>query len=354
MNIIGEFESKLKIIGWEKVYSARELMKIFWYYKWERFLWAISRAKSEIKDEEKINKNFFYVIDKKTWWRPKEDVLLTLWACFLVLKKCDNRKENVKILISYLEEVLEEKRNKINQKKYSWEKVFLFLFSWFIIFSLWFYFKNYLSFLYIEKEKEILLTEDIEIQKQQEKQKNILEEYEEKIQEVKLLQENTFKENLDIYIKSWGEEIFEFSPDFNYRNSFTKGIVWEDIIFAFLELWNHKLFRDSCSLLSKKNCLSSSKSALKEFSNFWEKTKTWYEVLDIYKVESANDKNRYCVKYKYKLKYDTSDEYIIETFNYKTNLLNWFEEITGRFCEKIEKWKRVLKCPFQLENYYCN
>lgn len=358
MDIILEFESKMKNVWWEKVYSARELMKIFWYDKWERFLWAINRAKEELKDEEKKNKNFFYIVDKKTWWRPKEDFLLTLWACYLVLKNCDKRKENVKILLAYLDDILQEKKSKIKTNKLSYEKI-VWVFIWiFIIFSLGFYFKNYVSFLSFSPQEKFNFYDELEVKKQIELQEKNLKKYDEVIEE-KIVQEEqkqTFLDLLNVYIWKWSEDIFEINRDLNFRNNFTKNLTWTNLIESFFVLWNNWFYRDSCSLLSKKDCLSSSKSNLKIFSNYWEKTENGYEILDLYRVlwDFPENKNVYCVKYKYKLRYDTSWKDITETFNFTTNEINWFEEITSRFCEKIEKWWKNLKCPFKLDNYYCN
>lgn len=367
MDIILEFESKLKIVWWEKVYSARELMKIFWYDKWERFLWAINRAKNELIDDKKRDENFLVVVDKETGWRPKEDVLLTLWACYLVLKKCDSRKENVKILLAYLDEILQEKKQKNKTNKLSYEKILALLLWVFVIFSLWYYFKNYISFLNFSKEDKFDFYNELEVKNQIKIQEEKIKSMEEKINfdanvdlenteiSVKSKEEN-FLDKINVYIWKWAQDIFQINQDINFRNNFTKSLTWVNLIESFFVLWNNWFYRDSCSLLSKKDCLSSTKWDLKIFSNYWEKTKTGYEILDLYQVywDFNQDKNVYCVKYKYKLRYDTSWKDIIETFNFTTNNINWFEEITSRFCEKIEKWWKNLKCPFKLDNYYCN
>lgn len=364
MDIILEFESKLKIVGWEKVYSARELMKIFWYDKWERFLWAINRAKTELTDDKKIEENFLIVIDKETWWRPKEDVLLTLGACYLVLKKCDNRKENVKILLAYLDDLLKEKKQKNKVNNFNYEKI-VWVFIWiFIIFSVWFYFKNYVSFLWFSPQEKFNFYNELEVKNQLKLQEEKIKSMEEKIifDEIEDItqtinyKEDSFLDKINVYIWKGWNDIFEVNKNINYRNDFTKSLTWVNLIESFFVLWNNWFFRDSCSLLSKKDCLSSSKSNLKIFSNYWEKTKAGYEILDLYPVfwDFSQDKNIYCVKYKYKLRYDTSWKDIIETFNFTTKNINGFEEINSRFCEKIEKWWKNLKCPFKLENYYCN
>lgn len=370
MNIISEFESKLKNVWWEKVYSAREIMKVFWYDKWERFYWAISRAKDDLNNQSKINQNFFFVTNKETWWRPKEDVLLTLWWCYLVLKKCDERKENVKLLIAYIDGIIRENKPKKNKiKKVSFDKIFLFLVIIISISTVWYYVKSYISFTNSQNKniyEDIMVANNTNnenqtniqtweiIEEQQKNEEVNLEEpkTEENINEEKII---GFQDLFNNYIKSWWEKVFDIWKNVNYRNNFTKTITWENLVYSYFTLWNNGFFRDSCSLLSKKDCLSASKSDLSSFANFWDKTKYGYEILDLYKVNwNFDNKNVYCVKYKYKLRYDTSDNFITETFNYTTDIIDWVEEINWRFCEKIEKgWKKV-KCPFELDNYYCN
>ena len=137
---------------------------------------------------------------------------------------------------------------------------------------------------------------------------------------------------------------------------FSLYLTWTDLIDAYFEFWNKWIYRESCSLLSKKWCLSSSKSDLSDFSNFWKKTKSWYEVIDVYDTWKKNDKNNevFCLKYRYKLKDDTSDGYITEVFNYSVWEVNWVKQIEQRYCEKIDKNWKNRPCPFELKNYYCN
>lgn len=376
MDIIWEFESKLKIIGWEKVYSARELMKIFGYNKWERFLWAINRAKEDLMDEKKIEENFLIVIDKETWGRPKEDVLLTLWACYLVLKKCDERKENVKILLNYLDDILQEKKQKKVTFSFQYEIWFWFLVSCFIVLSVLFYLKNYTTFLYpdINNIGKDMLTKK-EFIHQIEKQEEVFQEFDnmlflpEENQEVSEkssqiwyedIFESEFREYLDTMSFFWNlkqqdeKKYINFHSDFNQRTLFTQKLSWEDLIKSYFLFWNQKAYKDSCSLLSKKFCLSGAKWSFADFWNYWEKTKDGYFIQEVKEVVGEKEKNIYCVSYSYKLKNDTSNEYITETFNFTTQKNGEYEQIVGRFCEKIEKAGKNIKCPFELNNYYCN
>ncbi|MGE4444435.1 MAG: hypothetical protein AB7E37_05590 [Candidatus Altimarinota bacterium] len=374
MDIIQQFESKLKIVGGEKVYSAREIMKILGYDKWERFLGAIQRAMLEINDETKKEENFFFTTDKSTGGRPREDVLLTLGACYFVLQKCDDRKENVRIIKEYLDEILSEKKSQ-QQTIYSFpkinmEKIFVICSILFLVFSVGFYLNNYTSFLNIKSNGSILdyKVTKREISEQKQKQEIVLKDYDNKIfapkiegKEVTLTAQ--VENNLFSYIegipqsgilKSYDlSEYKKFLDGFNLRTDFMKPFFGTGLIEAYFELGNQKAYRDSCSLLSTKMCLSGSKTNLIDFSNFWEKTLAGYTIKQIKEVENTPDKNIYCVEYRYKLKNDLSNEYITETFNFTTQKKGGYEQIAGRFCEKIEKGGRELKCPFELNTYYC-
>lgn len=367
MDIISEFESQLQNIWWEKVYSARGIMHIFWYDKWERFYGAINRAKNDLGDIEKINKNFFFIIEKNTWGRPKWDVLLTLWACYLVLKKCDNRKENIITLSHYLKSILDDEKIKEKQSiNFNWEKVFIYLCVLFLWVSCILYLKFYFEFddkyvknQYIYDLNKINTTELIQEKKKEQK---VMNEYDKKISDIKL---NQIKNNeveskwniLDFwfseYIKKWWAVIKPFHSYFNNRSEFSQKLVGEELIKSYFEFWNVKMYRESCSLLSKKNCLSSTKSQLKSFAQFWEKTKKWYENIQIQKRDSYLNTNIYCVSYSYKLRYDLNDTFITETFQYRTESKDWYEQIIQRLCEQIKKWEKNIKCPFVLNTYYC-
>lgn len=374
MDIIQEFESKIKIIGWEKVYSAREVMKIFWYDKWERFLWAIHRAMSEIIEQKKRDENFVFITDRATWGRPKEDVLLTLWACYFVLQKCDDRKENVIILKEYLNEILSQK--KYNQKNNTFfkninmEKIFVIFSVVFLIFSVMFYVKNYTDFLYVKNSSNILqyTVTHKELSEQKNKQEIVLKEYDQKIfspdssvvsPQIILTPQNILKDYITQIPFQWVSKSFElweyqkFIDGFNLRTTMMQTFSWVSLVEAYFELWNNKAYRDSCSLLSTKMCLSWSKTNLIDFSNFWEKTLAWYNVKEVKLVQESDEKNIYCVQYRYKLKNDVSNESITETFNFTTQKKWWYEQIVWRFCEKIDKWWRQIKCPFELQTYYC-
>lgn len=386
MSIIEDFESKIEIVDWKEFYRARNIMNIFWYLKWERFDWAIKRTISKIWDEKLVKENFFPVKDSKTWWRPKEDYLLTRWACFYLIKNCDSRKDEINVLKNYLEWL--QKSQKIKKEIESTEKNQFFLphikFIFVIIIILTFIFAwvnyfndvvsnekidsklnslpKYISEETVKENEEKLLknitNEEIKSNKEVFKGKRseesiILSNTWIKAENLGLPQETTisednFSELISYYIKNWWNNNYISLWNTNSRNSFTKNLSWVNLVRSYFELWNNSFFVDSCSLLSRKYCNSWSKD-LSSFSNFFERTNSWYQILDLYK----NEWWWYCVKIQYSLKTDKNSSNIIETYNYKTENFNWAEYINWRFCEKIEKnWKNI-KCPFELSTYNC-
>ena len=358
MEIISIFESALEEYNWEKVFRARKMMQSFWYNKWERFEWAIVRAMESL-DEEKRKNNFFPVEKTNTWWRPSRDFLITRWGCYILLKFCDGRKSEVQELKKYLEKLylnskIQTQKVWVSQdslEKYFRKEVWI-VFGIFIVFlfSLFYFAQTFWFFQAQENDffvpKDLFPKEEI-IQIQQQ-----YEDLDVQIREPENIQPdiNIFEQDLQNYIVSgWWD--FSVSSDSNPRSQFTQNLQWTQMIESYFRLGNAGLYRESCSLLDRKSCNALSLSQnLGWFVNFWEKTQFWNEVIQIKKVQEG----KYCVTYKYKLKNDTSADFIQETFQYHTTLSWEKEEITGRFCEKITKWSRKLSCPFVLREYICD
>lgn len=364
MDIISQFEFKAENIWWINYYRARNIMKIFWYDKWERFEWAINRTTSKIKDEKVMNDNFFPV-EIKTKWRPWRDYLLTKWACYLLVQNCDDRKQEVQILKKYLWDVyLNQKIKKDlfleyeNKRSYKFLKniVPLFLLIIILVLTFSFYFDFFKENTNSNNQNDII--NYVKNKANEIKDNNFLNEKEAPenaftwniiSDEEIFIPEVSFQQELNEYINSWWNNNYKDIENLNSRNDFTLSLTWENLVKSYFVLWNNDFFRDSCSLLSQKYCNSWSKN-LSSFNSVWEKTKSWYEVLNV----EEKEKWIYCVKIKYKLKDDLSDNYIEETYNYQTSTYNWIEYISWRFCEKIKKWEKNIPCPFKLNNYYCN
>ncbi len=358
MDIISIFESALEENHWEKLFRARIMMKAFWYNKWERFEWAIQRAMDSLADEKK-NENFFPEEKKTTGWRPSRDYLITRGWCYILLKFCDGRKSEVQELKKYLEQlylnskIATQKVTDIRSKK---NKFFtgevMFLVGILIVFFGTLLYVSKIFHFFDTPENQFFVPKEFlpkqEIQVLEEKYISLdAQTHPTPEQQETMISQN----HLQNYIDAWGGKfMWNISSSINPRTDFTQKLDDTDLIEAYFTLWNAWLYHESCSLLQKKSCNAFSKS-VSGFANFWEKTTSWHEIIELKKV----DEWKYCVKYQYHLKNDKSENFIIETFQYHTQKTSaWWEEITGRFCEKIEKWGRNIVCPFRLNEYVCN
>lgn len=357
MEIISIFESALEENNWEKLFRARSMMLAFWYNKWERFEWAIIRAMESL-DEEKRKNNFFPVEIKSTGWRPWRDFLITRWGCYILLKFCDGRKSEVQVLKKYLEKLYLNskiqtqkvwvKKQVPNIKNFFTKEIFFLIgLLWIFLLTLAYY-ASFFEFLQNPKHQFYVPQERIT----QEDKTKLEEKYIEIDKKTLLSDEEkeivSFQDTLAEHIEKWPSRLVALNPKQNPRTDFTKEISWVDLILSYFEFWNKWFFDQSCSLLEKSDCNALSKN-LNSFANFWKKTSTWHQILDV----SKKSEGKYCVKYKYNLKTDYSDNFITETFQYQTNFVNGVEQITGRFCEKIEKNGRERPCPFVLKEYVC-
>jgi len=387
---------KYRIDKWEKVYrSARDLMDMLWYKKWERFYWVIK------KTIDKANKNwvntrliFVESVPKSTWWRPRVDFELSKYACYLISLECDSKKEEVEFARLYFEHELRSDNRKIEEKKLLDKKIKQETKEKLVIEKRYFTknrvlnnFKKrikllakiiililFLSFLisffdnsdntnlknYKLKEKNLIEDRSIEIIKEN------LEKKWENINQVEKTIIDEDKKNKDIVkekdilwkikdylleLKNWNIEYLS-NLDSNIRNNFTISLKWEDLIKSFFIFWNLGDYKDSCSLLSIYKC--NALENLSWFKRFWDKTVDWYKIDDVYIVEDFEWVNIYCVKTSYKLKNDLSPNRIEEIYHYKTEIFSdWREEIISRVCEWITKWNRNIKCPYKTNKKYC-
>ncbi len=389
-NIIFEFLSKKVVIWWEKYFPAREIMKIAWYYKWERFYWVIQKTVTNEQNKDFIDKHFLFQTIKNTWGRPKENVYLTIEWCYSVLKNADTRKNEVITLLDYLKsEILNSTKidNKKILSKYDYSKNLFILLGllisfiailWFLYKIWYFHWNDVLSQKETKKEMEDVILkdfsnfnkyipwsvpediqqklnekykDDIETQKLEEEKLKQIEETEKLKQdeELKKQQEESKKTSLEQIKNAYLYQIYDW---FNLRSDFTRYLSGSELINNYFTFWNNKMFRDACSLLSKKWCITNNNFEWYSFIKQWEKVDNWYEILSI--QEKDKEKGYYCVKYRYKLKNDLSDGYITETFNYVLIKVWDSYEISKRLCEKIEKDWRKIPCPFELNQYHCN
>jgi len=97
-------------------WSARDLMQILGYKKWERFLEVIQRSIGSCKVSGKIySDHFFPELGKSTGGRPKENFLLTRYACYLISMNGDTRK--VEISLSQLYFASQTRKQELLEKR---------------------------------------------------------------------------------------------------------------------------------------------------------------------------------------------------------------------------------------------
>lgn len=102
-------------------WSARDLMLILGYVKWQKFIEAIERAKKTCKtSDQSVDNHFLPAPVNRSGRRPKEDYFLTRYACYLIAQNGDPRKPQIALAQTYFatqtrkQELLEqrEKENK--------------------------------------------------------------------------------------------------------------------------------------------------------------------------------------------------------------------------------------------------
>jgi DNA-damage-inducible protein D len=83
-------------------WSARDLMAVLGYVKWQKFLEAISRAKESCQtSNQPVENHFLPAPVKSSGGRPKEDLFLTRFACYLIAQNGDPRKPVIALAQTY-------------------------------------------------------------------------------------------------------------------------------------------------------------------------------------------------------------------------------------------------------------
>lgn len=367
--------------NWNKVYrSARDLMPLLWYKKWERFYWVIGKA---IKKNTKkgINTNTIFVLKEpeSTWGRPRIDFELSKYACYLISLEADIKKKEVEFARIFFEHelrsdnkkyekiknenkaIIEDTKKKLQEESKNIEMRFFTQRSAFdkIKSLFWFLFKLVLIVILLSILLKILLNTSIErewldnISNFKLKDVDFLEIEESKedfIEINKITNELTLEERINDYIDNYSN--FSYSRNTN-RNEFTNWLKWAHLVKSFFLLWNNWFIKDSCSLLNIYKC--NPLSNLSSFWNFWDKTVDWYFIDYVYEVSKTDEWTIYCVKSNYKLKDDLNPNRIEETYHYITNINSkWVEEIVSRVCESIKKWERNISCWYNTSVKYCD
>jgi DNA-damage-inducible protein D len=99
-------------------WSARDLMPMLGYVKWQTFTEAIERAKEALKTSNQAIENHFLPAPvKSSGGRPSEDYFLTRQACYLIAQNGDPRKPEIALAQTYFatqtrkQELLEQREH---------------------------------------------------------------------------------------------------------------------------------------------------------------------------------------------------------------------------------------------------
>lgn len=83
-------------------WSARDLMLVLGYVKWQKFVEVIERAKIAYKSASQDSSNHFLPAPvKSSGGRPCEDYFLTRFACYLIAQNGDPRKPQIALAQTY-------------------------------------------------------------------------------------------------------------------------------------------------------------------------------------------------------------------------------------------------------------
>lgn len=85
----------------QEFWSARDLMPMLGYDRWENFSAAIDRAKIAAEVQDHNVENLFRGVTKKGSGRPQQDYELARFACYLVAMNGDPRKPEIAAAMSY-------------------------------------------------------------------------------------------------------------------------------------------------------------------------------------------------------------------------------------------------------------
>ena len=83
-------------------WSARDLMLILGYVKWQKFQEVIEKAKDACRlSDQPVDSHFLPAPVKSSGGRPKEDYFLTRYACYLIAQNGDPRKPQIALAQTY-------------------------------------------------------------------------------------------------------------------------------------------------------------------------------------------------------------------------------------------------------------
>lgn len=120
IKIQNDLDSIKKVDKDFEYWSARELMIVLGYVKWQKFIEVIEKAKEACKTSGYVVEDHFthagnMILTGKGAQRKIEDILLTRYACYLIAQNGDSRKPQIALSQTYFasqtrkQELLEER-----------------------------------------------------------------------------------------------------------------------------------------------------------------------------------------------------------------------------------------------------
>lgn len=119
------FESIKKIDNDFEYWSARDLMPVLGYHKWERFLGIIKKAMDACKNSGQNIDDHFPGAGKMVFLgsssqREVEDYLLTRYACYLIAQNGDSRKPEIAFAQTYF--AIQTRRQELSEQRVEEDK----------------------------------------------------------------------------------------------------------------------------------------------------------------------------------------------------------------------------------------
>ena len=123
-NSVFESIKKINQIG-QEYWSARELYIALEYKKWDKFLNVIDKAKEACKNSGQEIENHFPRVEKMVHIgsgaeRDIGDLLLSRYACYLIIQNADPKKEVVALVQTYF--AVQTRKQELSEEEFDFNK----------------------------------------------------------------------------------------------------------------------------------------------------------------------------------------------------------------------------------------